>query len=500
MMLLALRHRGLRMAALLLALPRAAQADPVHHNEVLVGGRALGMAGAATGLAEDAASVYYNPAGIAQMNGASVSASFQVNAFQKITVDGGLQAAGLADLTHDEQPSLAVYVSAIAKVGEEDANGFRKHALAFSTVNPDQTQLSFGGVGRLDDNFANLNIDSKDNTVWRGLSYAYSLSPRWAFGLSGFWARRELSHREAFILAANVQAQDYTDSQGNVQTAVLTNNLRGDLRTVQMTSDAIVLRLGMRHDLSDHWRLGLMLQPPGLTLSSKATVRQERLTFGVDEPDAPLPTFFDSTQPAAASSPIPWEVRLGGAYLYEDWTVGLDFLLHGPTGSASDPVVAVGPPRVDPYFGRAPALPFILPGSYYTTFVGNVALGVEGVIADVVPWATGVFTDLSAAAPISGPSEIYAWPDVDRFGVTASLGWRAKGYNLQIGGALVLGAGDALVVNTEADGPAYTPSRWHERTFTFFVSGYQRAAQDLAKSAVRTVLGEPEPAAAPAPP
>jgi len=446
------------------------------------------MGGAATGLAEDAASVYYNPAGIAQMKSASVSASFQVNAFQKITVDGGLQAAGLADLTHNEQPSLAVYVSAIAKVGEEDASGFRRHALAFSTVNPDQQQLSFGGVVQLDNNFANLNIDSKDNMVWRGLSYAYSLSPRWAFGLSAFWSHRELSHREALILAAGVQSQDFTDSQGNVQNAILTNNLRGDLRTVTLTSEAAVVRLGVRHDLTEHWRLGLMLQPPGVTFSTKATVHQERLTFGVDEPDAPAPTFFDSTQPAPAKSPIPWEARVGGAYHDEDWTIALDAMLHGPTGSPSDPVVAIGAPSVDAYFGRAPALPFLLPASYYTDIIANVALGIEGTIADVVPWATGVFTDLSAAPAIAGPSDHYAWPDVDRFGVTGSLGWRAKGYNLQVGGALVLGAGDALVVDTEAGGSVYTPSRWHERTFTFFISGYQRAAEDLAKSAVKTVL------------
>jgi hypothetical protein len=354
-------------------------------------------------------------------------------------------------------------------------------------------QLSFAGAAKIDDRFAHLTIDSKDETVWRGLSYAYSLSPRWAFGLSTFWAHRELQHREAWILASDVLPQDYTDSQGIVHNAVLTDNLRGDQRAVNLTSDAIVVRLGLRHDLSEHWRLGLTIQPPGIALSTSATARQERLTFGVDEPDAPLPTYYDSTQPAAASSPIPWEIRLGGAYLYEDWTIGLDFLLHGPTGSASDPVVAVGPPPVDPYFGRAPALPYLLPSSYYTTFVGNVALGIEGVIADAVPWAAGAFTDLSAAAPINGPSNAYAYPDVDRFGVTGSLGWRAKGYDIQIGGSLVLGAGDALVLDAETEGSLYSPSRWHERTFMFFISGIQRAAGDLAESAVKTVLGEPEP-------
>ncbi|HEU4580036.1 MAG TPA: hypothetical protein VFS67_17380 [Polyangiaceae bacterium] len=470
------------------AVSAVARADPVHHNEVLVGGRALGMGGAATGLAEDAASVYYNPAGIAQMGGSSLSASFQVNAFQKITVDHGLKAAGLADLTHDEQPSLAIYVSAIAKFGEANGAGFRRHAVAFSTVNPEQEQLAFSGFGHIDESYADLKLDSRDETVWRGLSYAYSLSSRWAFGLSAFWSHRELKHREAWVFADAVQPRDYLDSQGNQRTAVLANQLRADLRDVKLSSDDAVLRLGVRHDLSPSWRVGLMLQPPGIPLRANASVAQERITFGADEPDAPAPTYFRSRQPASARSPIPWEVRIGGAYLHDDFTLALDVLLHGPTGSAQHPVVAVGAPASDEAFGRPPSMPFLLPTSYYTHFTGNVALGVEGAIADVVPWAAGVFTDLSAAPSIDGPSNSYAWPDVDRFGVSASLGLRQKGYNLQIGGSLVLGSGDALVVDSEADAFTYTPSHWRERTFLFFLSGYQRALEDVAQSAVDSVL------------
>jgi hypothetical protein len=476
------------LGAAVFAVSASARADPVHHNEVLVGGRALGMGGAATGLAEDAASVYYNPAGIAQMGGSSISASFQVNAFQKITVDHGLQAAGLADLTHDEKPSLAIYVSAIAKFGAADGTGFRRHAVAFSTVNPEQEALAFKGFGHIDESYADLKLDNSDETVWRGLSYAYSLSSRWAFGLSAFWSHREMKHREAWIFADGVAPRDYVDSQGNAHNAVLANQIRADLRDVKLNSDDAILRLGVRHDLSPSWRLGLMLQPPAIPLRANANVGQERITFGADEPDAPAPTYFRSQQPASAHSPIPWEVRLGGAYLHDDFTLALDVLFHGPTGSAKDPVVAVGAPASDDAFGRPPAMPFLLPTTYYTHFVTNVALGVESSIADIVPWSAGVFTDFSAAPPIDGPSNTYAWPDVDRFGVSASLGLRQKGYNLQIGGSLVLGGGDALVVDSEADAFTYTQSHWKERTFMFFLSGYQRALEDVAKSAVDSVL------------
>jgi hypothetical protein len=110
------------------------------------------------------------------------------------------------------------------------------------------------------------------------------------------------------------------------------------------------------------------------------------------------------------------------------------------------------------------------------------------VIAGVVPWSAGVFTDLSAAQRITGPSATYAWPDVDRFGITASIGWRAPRYTLGLGGALKVGTGNALVVSAQPDEPSYAPSRWHERSILFFVSGYQRAAEELAKSAAAGVL------------
>ena len=117
-----------------------AHADPTHHNEVLVGGRALGMAGAATGLADDSASVYYNPAGIATLPGSSASASFQLRALEKVEIGGALSAARLGDLEYDSSPTRAVYASAILALGEVDARGFRHHALAFSTVHPVHTR------------------------------------------------------------------------------------------------------------------------------------------------------------------------------------------------------------------------------------------------------------------------------------------------------------------------------------------------------------------------
>lgn len=451
-----------------------------------MGGRALGRGGAATGLADDSAAVFYNPAGIAQLAASSASASFQMRALEKVTIERGLRAAELGDLDYQGSPVRAVYVSAIAKIGAADVDGFKKHAVAFSIVHPDQQSLSFGGSARADNDFADANITVNDDTVWTGLSYAYSLSPRWSFGISAFWSQRNYEHREAWVTAGDVQLRDYVDPDGNAQSAFGADRFVGSVRKAKLEVNSLVARLGVRHDLSPRWRIGLMLQPPSVALWSSGSVGEQRLSQGADAPGATFPTYYRSNQSVEASSPTPWEVRLGGAYTTASFAMDLDVLLHGPTGSADSPVVALSAPPADDYFGSAPNFPFLFAPQYHTNFIVNAALGAEGMISDVVPWSAGVFTDLSAAPQIEGPSESYALQHVNRYGLSASFGWRDYGYDILIGGAFVFGSGNSLVPDLEVGG--YAVSEWSERTFVFFLSGEKSALERAAKSAMKGIL------------
>jgi hypothetical protein len=473
--------RGAPALVLWLA-PHAARADPTHHNEVLVGGRALGMAGAATGLADDSASVYYNPAGLGTLSGSSASASFQLRAFEKVEIGGALDAARLGDLKYDSSPTRAVYASAIAKVGEEDASGFRRHALALSTVHPDQQQLSFLGSSQTGTDFAGAKIDASDDTIWTGASYAYALPRRWALGLSLFWAQRNYSHREAWIGALGVVPRDYPGPDGSPATAFSPDQLVASIREVTLTAHSLVARFGGRYDLGENWRIGLMLQPPGVALSANAKVSEQRISQNLDAPGAPFATYYQSSQSTAAASPIPWEVRLGGAYTSDTFTADLDVLLHGPSGSAESPIDAASPPPADDYFGTPPRFPFLFAPQYYTKFLVNVAVGVEGLISNVVPWSAGFFTDRSASPPINQPSQVFALQHVDRYGLTASAGWRDYGYDLLIGGAYIFGSGNALVPDTSTGG--YIVSDWQEQSIVFFLSGQKSALDRAAKAAL----------------
>src|SRR3990172_2529925 len=55
-------------------------ADEYHYNNILIGDRAAGMAGAYTAISDDPSGLYYNPAGIVFAPRRSFSAS--VNAYQ----------------------------------------------------------------------------------------------------------------------------------------------------------------------------------------------------------------------------------------------------------------------------------------------------------------------------------------------------------------------------------------------------------------------------------
>jgi long-subunit fatty acid transport protein len=463
-----------------------AHADRTHHNEVLVGGQALGMAGAATGLADDSASVFYNPAGLGTLPGSSASASFQLRAFEKVEIGGALTAAQLGDLKYGSSPTRAVFASAIVKVGDKDDNGFRRHALAFSTVHPDTQQLSFAAQSHTGNDYAGANILMSDDTVWTGASYAYAVPDSWSLGLSLFWAQREYAHRESWLGALGVVPRDYVDPDGNTASAFAPDQLVASIRQVQLSANSVVLRLGTRIDLSQNWRVGLMLQPPGVALSAKAQVSEQRLSQNLDAPGAPFASYFQSSQPAAASSPIPWEVRLGGAYASETFTADLDVLFHGPSGSASSPVQQVSAPAADKYFGTPPRFPFLFAPSYYTNFIVNVALGVEGLIGRIVPWSAGVFTDRSAAPNITQPSASYELQHVNRYGITASAGWRDYGYDILIGGAFVFGSGNTLVPDVGTVG--YSVSDWKERSIVLFLSGQKSALKKASKAAADLVL------------
>ena len=127
----------------------------------------------------------------------------------------------------------------------------------------------------------------------------------------------------------------------------------------------------------------------------------------------------------------------------------LDVSAYGKRGSPEDPVVAIGPRDVTPGTARSPQPGELVLEEWWGKRTGNVAVGMEYRIRNMVLVRCGIFTDLSGAPKLPKVSQTYRPSDVNRFGATLSAGLLTRGYDVSLGVAGTFGWGktQALVVD-----------------------------------------------------
>lgn len=456
-----------------------ASAQELNYQTFLVGERALGMGGAFTGVADDPSAAYYNPAGLAHIESSTLSGSLSVNAIHRYEVEDGYGSPiGTADLVHDGTPTVPLFVGVVKKFGPRDAERVRRHAIALSTVHPQSVNRRFEVI-RTNERTAvhtSLVVSHQETTRWYGPSYAYRISPDFALGVSAFLATRELRHQEDEAIVTLNAADPSTNPTVFVRESIVDAEALG-----------VVLRLGASWNATDEIRVGLMFQPPGISISSSSRV-YERLIFADLMASPPGATFFVSDQGDLESeAPVPWELRLGARWSPSDAFMGaLDVSIYGPVGSEEDPVHAIGAPDPEPPTGNTPQPGIFVVNDYRSELAFNVSLGMETIVAETVPIRAGVFTDLSAAPEVGGPTDVYAPAHVDGYGASLSVGITTEGYDLAIGAAALLGYGRGLRLNPQPGldptPQTYLPTDVETRSVYFFLSGAKRAASRLARN------------------
>jgi long-chain fatty acid transport protein len=443
----------------LFALAPSARAQDLNYQRFLIGDRALGMGGAFTGLADDASAAWYNPAGLAQLPSSSLSGSLSIDAFNEYVVEDGYGALGqTADLEHDAQPSLPLFASLVRKFGPRDDERFRRHAIALSTIHPTRVQRSFDATVRGFDPVdpavpidATLIMSESDKVSWWGPSYAYRVSPAFALGVSAFLVTRDFRHEEDEVVVTEGMRDPssglYSNSTLSVRQSI-----------VEIDALSTVFRLGATWDPAPHWRVGVMVQPPGIQVAGSSRVYDRRSFADLIGVPATATFFLSDQKDLDSESPIPWEVRVGGSYRHDDDSaIALDVSLYGAVGSEDDLVQAVGDGEPDPVTAETPQEGDYVVSDYYSRITANASLGFETTIADVVPFRAGVFTDFSAAPPIDGPSGIYAPAHVDSYGASLSVGLSSGGYDLAIGAAGSIGSGTGYRRNPDPGGATPEP-------------------------------------------
>jgi long-chain fatty acid transport protein len=457
------------------------RADPFHNQTLPLGHRAIGMGGAFVAVADDPSATYYNPAGVVWGGDNSLSASLTLTAFDRSTVEGGYRtSAGSSSLNHSTGASVPVFVSASKHLGRRHKDGRRHHAIALSSFTERQRRLSFDAEVRsttpVGDALETLSIDQADRTTWHGFSYAYRLHPQLSLGISSYVTvqRSHYAEERIGVLLGTANGDgSFAASRSSWTSHLVDTNVK-----------SMVGRFGALYAFNEKLRLGLMFQPPGVHIRGRARVRERYLRSDLTE-ERRESAFFNASQGGlAAASPIPWELRAGVRYLLRDWLVlAFDSSLYGRSGSARDPVVAIGARRADERTGAVPHVGAFFEERWHRTYSGNVSLGLEATFADSVAVRCGLYTDLSSAPAIPRYASSYQAPDVHRLGGAFSIGLVSDGYDFSLGVVGLYGRGRALSFSDDATEPMYQRTVATDRMFFVFLNGVKNAVRTLASKA-----------------
>lgn len=160
-------------------MPESAQAFLRFQNDILIGSRAVGLAGAYTAIANDASALHYNPAGLAFAHRA-ISLSVNGYYYRRSQLDGFSFADNIKNVS---QGTVASFFGGVSKVK------LAHHPLVvgFAVFVPhdertDRTNRSSGEIFQEVDNIAVIKTNS--NATHYAVGAAKALSTDHAFGLS----------------------------------------------------------------------------------------------------------------------------------------------------------------------------------------------------------------------------------------------------------------------------------------------------------------------------
>lgn len=168
------------------------RADEYHYNNILIGDRAAGMAGAYTAVSDDPSGLYYNPAGIVFAPGRSFSASVNAYQYSKKTYKDVLGGNGWERISSNLLPN---YFGVIQPLGAGK--------IGFSYAVPDtrqenQAQTFYNLPGRDPDTGQAItitryviNMNDTDYTYNFGPSYALKINDKLSVGATAYMHYRD---------------------------------------------------------------------------------------------------------------------------------------------------------------------------------------------------------------------------------------------------------------------------------------------------------------------
>lgn len=320
-----------------------------NYNSILIGERAAGFGGAYSALTNDPAGcAFYNPASIARMDGATLSAA--VNIYNKTDTQFG-------ELDALESAALRVNRGSIVPIPASSGTvySFGNFALGLSIVFPDFESYT-GEVKASPDIISYMNF--QDQSLWVGGSLAVNFSESDSIGLTMYYTSRTFS-------------RSLTDQLIQSGTTTLTNEEK------LFSQNSLLYIIGYYRQINRNWSLGTSLRLPSLPVNGRGSFFQST----IDTAGGASPTI--NRKSIAAETKIPSRLNLGLAYTQEGkWTLSTELTFHARE-SYTD--------LLDPQAGERVR--------HQDTW--NLAIGGEYFLRTWAALRLGIYTNLSSHADIS---------------------------------------------------------------------------------------------------
>lgn len=399
-------------ALILAILPGLALADDSNFRPYVVGGRAAGLAGAFTAIADDSSGPYYNPGGIAFARRTSLSLSASVYGIATGSIDNAL-GDGHA-FTFKDLQVFPVSTAAVFKFGERSlADEAPLNSIGLSAFVPDAyLQDDRDSIVSRQNAFF---LSNNSQTVWGGATYARR------FGRVGIGA-------SAFLLFGTATSfLDLTAINNQTNSRFVTLTARTDTTLI-----GVVGALGLRWDIDDHWKVGASIFSPELALSGQRK-SFARVAAGDNVTGQPAQAAVITRDDLHLSPTLPLRAQVGVAWTRGKFTLAADGIFLGPVNAVDNPELASEG----------------LSRKILRDAVVDGALGIEYIFGESFPFRVGTFTDLAAAptprAQARGANSADNTSHINRFGGTSSIGFKTFHTETNLGVIVSYGEGTDLI-------------------------------------------------------
>ena len=394
------------LAAVFALCGAAAQADTYHYNNILIGDRAAGMGGAYSAIADDPSGLYYNPAGIAHADGASLNGS--VNAYSNTfseykNVFGGkswkrVSSGLIPNFFGLIQPFAGGMAGFSVVVTDAVADDQDQH---FSNFTPT------GGSDPAKDYYVNdfyINFNNQDTTYNIGPSFAFKLRDDLALGVSLYGHYR----KQQFILNQQVYRRNGEQIWTNAYFQIVEYGINPVLGLMWSPLERLSVGMTLRKTQVLQSRSRKQVTSKEADVTSIVQPAIETSTVRRDRPlQFSLGTAYFASDRLLFSGDLVWNQSAGNSQATTNFALGSEFYLNTQwavragifTNMANTPALSASktgqPEHVDLYGGSFSVTRFTRNSSLSVGINGNLGNGQAQVLAsgvqDLQVWSLTTF-------------------------------------------------------------------------------------------------------------